>query len=112
MELIVSFRSFTKAPEPGSIILVGNAVQVGVQTNETCYCKPLDVQRQIRARGEHAGGHSYRLPVAGRTLNCMAGGRQWLIHVRAEFRVSSFYRTFGIRVIQVFSAVREIQAKN
>ena len=59
-ELIVAFRSLTKAPKHGSSILVGNAVQVGVQTNETCYCKPLDVrstgfQRQIRARGEHAG---------------------------------------------------------
>jgi hypothetical protein len=42
----------------------------------------------------------------------MAGGRQWLIHLCAEFHVLPFYRIFDIRVIQVFGTVHEIQAKN
>jgi hypothetical protein len=41
----------------------------------------------------------------------MAGGRQWLIHLRAEFRVLLFYRIFDISVIQMFGTVHEIQAK-
>jgi hypothetical protein len=35
----------------------------------------------------------------------MAGGRQWLIHLYAEFRVLLFYRIFDIRVIQMFGTV-------
>jgi hypothetical protein len=44
----------------------------------------------------------------------MAGGRQWLIQLCAEFRALLFYRIFDIGVIQVFGTVHEIhvQAKN
>jgi hypothetical protein len=48
----------------------------------------------------------------GRTLNSMAGGRQWLIHLCAELRILHFYRIFDIRLIQVFGTAHEIQATN
>jgi hypothetical protein len=42
----------------------------------------------------------------------MAGGRQWLIHLCAEFRVLPFFCIFDIKVFQVFGTVHEIQANN
>jgi hypothetical protein len=42
----------------------------------------------------------------------MAGGRQWLIHLCAKFRVLPSYRIFDIKVVQVFCSIHEIQANN